>query len=89
MDQKLHGDHHFFLGMTALVAALGGFLFGYDTGIISGALEFMVLQNTRLYTVMKLADVISNGIYHSILKTVGGRRASFEAFSSEEVSLKK
>ena len=47
------------------------------TGIvnISGALEFMVLQNTRLYTVMKLADVISNGIYHSILKTVGGKKS--------------
>jgi putative sporulation protein YyaC len=47
------------------------------TGIvnISGALEFMVLQNTRLYTVMLLADVISKGIYHSILKTIGGRRA--------------
>lgn len=48
------------------------------TGIvnISGALEFMVLQNTRLYTVMKLADVISRGIYHSILKTIGNRRDS-------------
>lgn len=47
------------------------------TGIvnISGALEFMVLQNTRLYTVMKLADVISNGIYHSILKTIGGKKS--------------
>jgi putative sporulation protein YyaC len=47
------------------------------TGIvnISGALEFMVLQNTRLYTVMRLADVISNGIYHSILKTVGGKKS--------------
>jgi putative sporulation protein YyaC len=47
------------------------------TGIvnISGALEFMVLQNTRLYTVMKLADVISNGIYHSILKTVGSKKS--------------
>ena len=47
------------------------------TGIvnISGALEFMVLQNTRLYTVMKLADVISNGIYHSILKTVGVKKS--------------
>jgi putative sporulation protein YyaC len=33
------------------------------TGIvnISGTLEFMVLQNTRLYTVMSLADVISKG----------------------------
>ncbi|WP_139906231.1 spore protease YyaC [Clostridium thermarum] len=46
------------------------------TGVvnISGALEFMVLQNTRLYTVMQLADVISRGLYHSILKTVGGKR---------------
>lgn len=48
------------------------------TGIvnISGALEFMVLQNTRLYTVMHIADIISRGIYHSILKTVGNRKSS-------------
>lgn len=47
------------------------------TGVvnISGALEFMVLQNTRLYTVMLLAEVISKGIYHSILKTIGGKKA--------------
>lgn len=46
------------------------------TGIvnISGTLEFMVLQNTRLYTVMSLADVISKGIYHFVLKSVGGRK---------------
>ena len=46
------------------------------TGVvnISGAFEFMVLQNTRLYTVMVLADAIANGLYHSILKTVGGRK---------------
>jgi putative sporulation protein YyaC len=46
------------------------------TGIVnmSGALEFMVLQNTRLHTVMLLADVISKGIYHFILKSVGGRK---------------
>lgn len=43
------------------------------TGIvnISGSFEFMVLQNTRLYTVMTLADSISNGIYHFILKLTG------------------
>ncbi|MFD3155363.1 spore protease YyaC [Haloimpatiens sp. FM7330] len=41
---------------------------------ISGALEFLVLQNTRLYTVMHLADVISKGIYHSIIKTIGGKK---------------
>lgn len=48
------------------------------TGIvnISGALEFMVLQNTRLYTVMHIADVISRGIYHSMLKTVGSKNIS-------------
>lgn len=48
------------------------------TGIvnISGTLEFMVLQNTRLYTVMQLADNISKGIYHSILKSIGGKKSS-------------
>lgn len=48
------------------------------TGIvnISGSFEFMVLQNTRLYTVMSLADSISCGIYHFILKSVGGKKSS-------------
>jgi len=48
------------------------------TGVvnISGAFEFMVLQNTRLYTVMMLADAISKGLYHSILKTIGGRKST-------------
>lgn len=45
------------------------------TGIVnlSGNMEFMILQNTRLYTVMLLAEVISSGIYHCILKTFGGK----------------
>lgn len=49
------------------------------TGVvnISGSLEFMVLQNTRLYIVMKLAETISSGLYHSILKTIGGRKSSY------------
>jgi putative sporulation protein YyaC len=48
------------------------------TGIvnISGSLEFMVLQNTRLYVVMKLAEAISTGIYHTVLKTIGGKKSS-------------
>jgi putative sporulation protein YyaC len=55
------------------------------TGVvnISGALEFMVLQNTRLYTVMLLADVISKGIYHSVLKSVGGRKTVSNAQFSQ------
>lgn len=48
------------------------------TGIvnISGAMEFMVLQNTRLFTVMQLAEVIARGLYHSIIKTIGGRKST-------------
>lgn len=40
------------------------------TGIvnISGNFEFLVLQNTRLYTVMNLADSISRGIYYFSLE---------------------
>lgn len=50
------------------------------TGIvnISGAMEFMVLQNTRLSIVMQIAEVISRGIYHCILKTIGGKNTSIE-----------
>lgn len=48
------------------------------TGIvnISGAMEFMILQNTRLFTVMQLAESISKGLYHSIIKTIGGRKST-------------
>lgn len=35
---------------------------------ISGSFEFLVLQNTRLSMVMQLADIISKGIYHFVLK---------------------
>ncbi|WP_291560303.1 MULTISPECIES: spore protease YyaC [unclassified Clostridium] len=62
------------------------------TGIvnISGALEFMVLQNTRLYIVMKLADVIASGIYHCILKAIGGKKFSnIEDENEIDVVLKK
>ncbi|WP_288222413.1 spore protease YyaC [uncultured Clostridium sp.] len=42
------------------------------TGIvnISGNYEFLILQNTRLYTVMSLADCISKGILHFINKVL-------------------
>ena len=37
---------------------------------ISGNLDFMMLQNTRLFVVMSLADCISNGIKHFINKAL-------------------
>lgn len=42
------------------------------TGIvnISSGFDFLVLQNTRLNTVMNLADTISKGIYHFILRSL-------------------
>lgn len=59
------------------------------TGIvnISGAMEFMILQNTRLYTVMCLADVISKGIYHSVLKTIGGKKVEAATISLQNIGL--
>lgn len=35
---------------------------------ISGNFDFIILQNTRLYTVMNIVDSISYGIYNFILK---------------------
>lgn len=59
------------------------------TGIvnISGTLEFMVLQNTRLYTVMTLADVISKGIYHFVLKSIGGRKLEGDKIAVDTLEL--
>lgn len=45
---------------------------------IGGFMEYMVLQNTRLNLVMKMADIISHGIYNTIHKP-----AHFEVPSGE------
>lgn len=57
------------------------------TGVvnISGSMEFMVLQNTRLFTVMQIADTISKGLYHSIIKTFGGNKNSYKNRSLENI----
>ncbi|SHE87614.1 spore protease YyaC [Clostridium fallax] len=44
---------------------------------ICGSLEFMVLQNTRLYTVVTLANSISIAINHFILKVFGNNKTKF------------
>lgn len=52
------------------------------TGVVNicGYLEFMVLQNTRLFTVMSLADCISNGISNAILKLLSNNKNSSNNF---------
>lgn len=54
------------------------------TGIVNfgGFMDFMILQNTRLNVVMKMADLISLGIKHSLSQI--GRENSF--FSSDLTS---
>lgn len=58
------------------------------TGIvnISGNFEFMVLQNTRLNTVMSLADSISTGIYHFILKSSGSKSSIEEDYINDIIT---
>lgn len=44
-----------------------------------GNLEFMVLQNTRLYTVMTIANTIYRGIHHYALKSLGSKNPSINS----------
>ena len=41
---------------------------------VSGFMEYLILQNTRLYTVMEMAKVIVNTIYYSSIQTSKGSK---------------
>lgn len=54
------------------------------TGIVnvSGFMEIMVLQNTRLSLVMNMANIISGGIRYSLWKTYESKRTLFNKNTS-------
>ena len=60
------------------------------TGVvnISGNLEFIVLQNTRLFTVMSLADCITDGI-KKCLDKISIDFSSNDRFSSNNLNKKQ
>src|SRR5262245_29339789 len=41
MKKDLQSSMNFFVGLTASIAAVAGILFGFDTGVISGAILFI------------------------------------------------
>ncbi|GCE13892.1 sugar porter family MFS transporter [Tengunoibacter tsumagoiensis] len=60
--------------LIAIVAALGGFLFGYDTGVISGALLYLKQDFALNSTQQEIA--VSSVLIGSILGAVAGGRLS-------------
>lgn len=59
------------------------------TGIVnvSGFMEYFVLQNTRLNLVMKLADLISEGIYLASLRVSFQKRTTEHTFTPDLAEL--
>lgn len=75
---------NFFLILITTIAALGGFLFGYDTGIISGALMFIEISFPS--TVMTQELIVSSMVVGAITgPLLSGRLA--DKFGSQRILL--
>jgi hypothetical protein len=64
-DNKLRGLVYFAVG----VAALGGLLFGYDTGVISGAILFITKQFSLSAT---MEEIVVSSVLASRRRRRGG-----------------
>lgn len=66
----------FYIYLVSFVAALGGFLFGYDTGIISGALTFLQASFPMPTTTLEL--VVSSVVLGALIGAlISGRTADY------------
>ena len=81
---RFFSRQQFYIFTIATVAALGGFLFGYDTGIISGALEF-IRQTYPVNTFMQEV-IVSSVVLGALLGAIlSGRLTDF--FGSKNMLL--
>ena len=61
-----------FIHRVAIIAAVGGFLFGFDTGIISGALIF--LQSTFPMTTLTKEIVVASVVLGAFFGAISSGR---------------
>ncbi|GMH42012.1 hypothetical protein BSKO_09931 [Bryopsis sp. KO-2023] len=80
---------HSYLAKLTFLAGLGGFLFGYDTGVISGALPFMEDDILVEYKtdIKKLHEIKESIVSVALLGAVGG--SSLGGYVSDKFGRKK
>lgn len=54
-------SHTGFLWLATFIAAMGSLLFGYDTGIVNGSLEFMAVKGQLDLTAFQ-QGIVSSGL---------------------------
>ena len=71
-----NSSQHSFLRTIILVSTFGGLLFGYDTGVINGALPFMAEADQLNLTALTEGMVASSLLLGAAIGAVFGGRLS-------------
>lgn len=82
LSLRLLSREKWFLILVTFVAALGGFLFGYDTGIISGALVFIRLTYDISTFVQEI--IVSSVVFGALLGALCSGRLT-DKFGSQQM----